>query len=66
MNIVTQSDVKKFISLLKAGLKAGQRKNMKVHTSTTVFDGTDVPKSHYVNIEFGFIIPHEEVESGVV
>ncbi len=62
MNIVTKSDVKKFLHLLKAGLKSGERKELKIYTDTKTLDGTNIPIDHYVSLEFRFRVKDEDLE----
>ena len=62
MNIVTKGDVKKFLHLLKVGLKSGSRKELKNYTSATTISGTDIPKEYYVSLEFSFTIDPSEIE----
>jgi hypothetical protein len=63
MNIITSSDVDKFLKLLKAGLKDGRKKELKEYTSATTFDGTSVVKEYYVSLEFRFMIDREFIDN---
>ena len=62
MNIVTKSDTKKFITLVKAGLKNGTSKELKNYSSATKHDGIDVVKEYYVSLQFSFRINPEDIE----
>lgn len=62
MNLITKSDVKKFIELLKGGLTSGTKKEMSVYTSASTYDGTGVPKEYYVSIEFKFMCDPQMIE----
>lgn len=59
MNVITKSDVDKFLTLLKAGMKHGRKKELKHYTNGSAYDGTDVVKEYYVSIEFAFHIDRE-------
>lgn len=59
MNIITNADVKKFLTLLQTGLKNGKRKELKNY-SCTASCGND--KDYYVHLEFSFYINKEIVE----
>lgn len=63
MNIITKSDTKKFIALLKIGLKKGERKEMKNWSNVTMFNETDAPEEYYVSLEFNFFINPEDVKN---
>lgn len=62
MNVITKSDIKKFLYLLKAGLREGKQKELKTYTSATCVDGTDVPKEYYISLEMNFRINPEAVD----
>jgi len=62
MNIITKSDTKKFIALLKAGLKKGNSKNLMSYSSSINHDGTPVVKAYYVSLEFQFMIAPEHID----
>lgn len=62
MNIITNSDVKKFLTLIKAGLKNGNKKELRIHDSASFFDGITVAKSHYVSVEFSFHIDPDKLQ----
>lgn len=62
MNIVTKHDVNKFLELLKAGLKNGKKKELKIYTNGSVYDGIDVVKTYFVNLEFTFSIDREIID----
>ena len=62
MNIITTSDVKKFLALLKAGLKNGRSKELKTYSSATKHDGIDVAKEYYIHLEFSFSINPDDID----
>lgn len=62
MNIITNADVKTFLTLLKAGLKNGRRKALKNYSMGTPYDGTDIIKEYYVNLEFSFFIDGDVID----
>jgi len=62
MNIITKSDKKKFIQLLKMGLKNGIQKNLTTYSASTSHHGTPVVKEYYVSLEFQFLIDPEHIE----
>lgn|GEM_PF-2214515 len=62
MNIITKSDKKKFIQLLKLGLKNGTQKNMTTYSGTTNHEGTLVVKEYYVSLDFRFLIDPEHID----
>ena len=61
-SIITKSDIKKFIYLLKEGVKNGKRKDMKIYSSASTLDGTGVATGYYVSLEFSFMIDPEHIE----
>lgn len=61
MNIVTKSDVNKFLKLVKLGLNHGTAKNLKNYSRATMVDGTNIPKSYYVSLELSFNIDPEHL-----
>lgn len=63
MNITTKSDIKKFIALLKVGLKNGTSKEMTNYSSATKYDGIDVVKEYYVALDFRFKIKPEFIDA---
>ncbi len=62
MNIVTKSDKKKFIALLKAGLKNGTSQELKIYSSARKYESMDVVKDYYVSLEFKFDIDVEHID----
>ena len=62
MNIVTKSDIKQFLTFMKAGIEHGTGKELKTYTSTERYLGTDVPKSHYISLELRFNLSPEIVD----
>lgn len=62
MNIITKSDTKKFIALLKAGLKNGKLKELRSHSSATNHEGLDVVKSYYISLEFRCRLLPEDID----
>lgn len=56
MNITTTADVKKFLTLIKAGLKHGERRELSNYTSATHHEGTSVVKSYYCSLELRFTV----------
>lgn len=56
MNIITKSDVKKFIALLKAGIKKGFRKEMTSYSSS-LNEG-----EFFISLTFNFSIKSKDVE----
>jgi hypothetical protein len=57
MNIITNADVKKFLTLLKAGMKNGRKRELKNYTSaTTPYDAAGAAKEYFVSLEFHFFI----------
>tara|TARA_R110000772_G_scaffold46279_7_gene105707 strand:+ start:452 stop:694 length:243 start_codon:yes stop_codon:yes gene_type:complete len=62
MNIITKSDIKKYLALVKAGLKNGTSKELTNYSSSTKHDGTDVVKEYFVSLEFRFMIKPEDIE----
>jgi len=63
MNIITTADVEKFLKLVKAGMNHGKRKELKNYTSASTYDGTNVVKEYYVNVEFSFSVDREIIDS---
>lgn len=63
MNLITNADVKKFVTLLKAGLANGKRKELKVYTNGDSYDGTDITKNYFVSLEFYFHIDPQIIEA---
>ena len=61
MNIITKSDTKKFIALLKAGLKQGTSKELKTYSNASKLGGTDIAMNYYVNLEFSFHITADKI-----
>lgn len=66
MNIITKSDVEKFVKLLRAGLINGKRKELTTYTSATTYDGTEVVKEYYVSLEFKFLVDQDKVEEAFI
>ncbi len=62
MNIITTSDVKKFLKLLQAGLKQGDKKELKTYTHGTMYDDTPVVREYFVKLDFSFTISREVVD----
>lgn len=63
MNIITNADVKKFLTLLQIGLESGRQKELKSYSATTNYDGINAVKDYYVHLEFSFRIDKEIIES---
>lgn len=63
MNIITNADVKKFLTLLKAGMQNGKQKSLKSYTDGSAYDGTAVVKDYYVSLEFSFRVDREIIEN---
>lgn len=63
MNIITNADVKKFLTLVQAGIKTGKQKTLKNYTSGSTYDGTNVVKDYYVSLEFSFHVDREIIDS---
>lgn len=63
MNIITRADIKKFIKLMKAGITEGKQKEMKIYSSASNYDGTNVPKEWFCNIEFSFRLAPEIIDA---
>jgi hypothetical protein len=62
MNIVTKSELKRFIELSKIGIKHGRRKEIRNYTSVTTYDGTDVPKEYYISLELRYFCDADEIQ----
>lgn len=54
--IITKSDRKKFLALLKAGFQAGTKQDMRIYSSSS-FTGSN---EYYVALEFKFNISESE------
>jgi len=61
MNIITNADVNKFLTLIKAGMKHGKKRELRNHTSGSTYNGTNVVKEYFVSLEFSFF-----VDSGII
>lgn len=62
MNIITKSDIKKFIALIKVGLKKGHSKELTIYSDAERHHGTRIPKEYYVSLSLKFRIDPESVE----
>lgn len=56
--IITKSDRKKFLALLKAGFQAGIKQDMRIYSSSAF----EQSGSYYVSLEFKFTISGSEAE----
>jgi hypothetical protein len=63
MNIITNADVKKFLTLVQAGIKHGKNRNLKNYTSGSTHDGTNVVKEYYVSLELSFRVDREIIDN---
>ena len=62
-NIITTSDRKKFIALLKAGLKHGIRQNLESDSGTDFISGTNAPKMYHIRLHFEFQLEPNHIEA---
>lgn len=65
MNIITNSDIKKFLTLVKEGLKKGTSKDLRIHSRGTCSEDSDAATKYYVSVEFSFDISSEYVEEAL-
>jgi hypothetical protein len=63
MNIITNADVKKFLTLVQAGLKNGKKRELKNYTSASTYDGINVVKEYYVSLELSFTVDREIIDT---
>ena len=56
MNIITKGDVKKFLKLVKVGMKYGTNKELKNFSSNLADKNNDGDQKYYVSLDFSFSI----------
>lgn len=66
MNIITNADVKKFLTLLQIGLESGRQKELKSYSAATNYDRISAVKDYYVHLEFSFKVDREIIENAFV
>jgi hypothetical protein len=64
MNIITIADIEKFLLLAKAGVKHGQKREMRIYDSVSkhACEGVHSPQEHYINLEFRFHIKSDIID----
>lgn len=62
MNIITNADMKKFLMLVQAGIKSGTKRELSNYNSASCYDGTNIAKEYYVNVQFSFLIERDKLE----
>jgi hypothetical protein len=63
MNIITNADVKKFLTLVQAGMKHGKKRQLKNYTNGSAYEGTNVVKEYYVSLELSFTVDREIIDN---
>jgi hypothetical protein len=63
MNIITNADLKKFLTLVQAGMKHGKKRELNNYTSGLTYDGTNVVKEYYVSLELSFTVDREIIDN---